>query len=111
MLKELPDTTDAVRITTATFPRATMQKVLEIIRADVSDEKVRVDTPTQNLESYFLDVVEKARASAAETSGSVGGAKVAAYLKGDGGNAPASEKILERFTAPVPPVKEEPIVT
>ncbi|HEY0548992.1 MAG TPA: ABC transporter ATP-binding protein, partial [Verrucomicrobiae bacterium] len=71
-----------------------------IIRHDVSDDKVRVDTPTQNLESYFLDVVEKARAQSAETSGAVGGAKVAAYLKGDREAAPASEKILERFTTP-----------
>jgi ABC-2 type transport system ATP-binding protein len=99
-LKELLATPDAVRITTPTLPRATMEKVLEIIRRDVSDDKVRVDTPTQNLESYFLDVVEKARAQSAETSGAVGGAKVAAYLKGEGEAAPASEKILERFTAP-----------
>jgi ABC-2 type transport system ATP-binding protein len=110
-LKELLATPDAVRITTPTLPRATMEKVLEIIRRDVSDEKVRVDTPTQNLESYFLDVVEKARASAAETSGSVGGAKVAAYLKGDGETAPVKEKILERFTAPTATVKDEPAVT
>ena len=108
-LKELLATPDAVRITTPTLPRATMEKVLEIIRRDVSDDKVRVDTPTQNLESYFLDVVEKARAQSAETSGAVGGAKVAAYLKGDGGTAPASEKILERFTAPAASAKEERI--
>ena len=99
-LKELLATPDAVRITTPVLPRETMQKVLEIIRRDVSDDKVRIDTPTQNLESYFLDVVEKARAQSVETSGAVGGAKVAAYLKGDGEAAPASEKILARFTAP-----------
>ena len=109
-LKDLLATPDAVRITTPTLPRATMEKVLELIRRDVSDDKVRVDTPTQNLESYFLDVVEKARAQSAETSGAVGGAKVAAYLKGDGGTAPASEKILERFTAAAVAVKDEPVV-
>ena len=110
-LKELLATPDAVRITTPTLSRATMTQVLELIRRDVSDDKVRVDTPTQNLESYFLDVVEKARASAAETSGSVGGAKVAEYLKGDGGTESASEKILERFTAAAVTVKDEPVVT
>ena len=108
-LKELLATPDAVRITTPTLPRATMEKVLELIRRDVSDDKVRVDTPTQNLESYFLDVVEKARAQSAETSGAVGGAKVAEYLKGDGGTAPASEKILERFTAAAVTLKDEPV--
>jgi ABC-2 type transport system ATP-binding protein len=108
-LKELLATPDAVRITTPTLPRATMERVLELIRKDVSDDKVRVDTPTQNLESYFLDVVEKARAQSAETSGAVGGAKVAEYLKGDGGTAPVSEKILERFTAAPETVKNEPV--
>ena len=82
-LKELLATPDAVRITTPVLPRETMERVLEIIRRDVTDDKVRIDTPTQNLESYFLDVVEKARGRAAETSGAIGGAKVAAYLRGE----------------------------
>ena len=43
--------------------------------------EVRVDNPTQNLESYFLDVVSKARA-ANETSGAQSGATVAEYLRG-----------------------------
>jgi ABC-2 type transport system ATP-binding protein len=101
-LKELLATPDAVRITTPTLPRATMEKVLEIIRRDVSDDKVRVDTPTQNLESYFLDVVEKARAQSTETSGAVGGAKVAAYLKGDADGKQSTDRILERFAAALP---------
>lgn len=109
-LKELLATPDAVRITTPALPRETMEKVLEIIRRDVNDDKVRVDTPTQNLESYFLAVVERARAQAAETSGAMGGAKVAAYLKGEGETAPASARILERFTASVAAVKEESTV-
>jgi len=110
-LKELLATPDAVRITTPTLPRATMEKVLEIIRHDVNGDKVRVDTPTQNLESYFLDVVEKARAQSTETSGAVGGAKVAAYLKGDSAASPASEKILERFTAPAASAPTDIVVT
>ena len=61
-LKELLATPDAIRITTPALPRETMERVLEIIRKDVAEDKVRIDTPTQNLESYFLDVVQKARA-------------------------------------------------
>src|SRR2546430_6982413 len=68
-LKELLATPDAIRITTSAPPRETMERVLEIIRKDVSDDKVRVDTPTQNLENYFLEVVRKASQAAAETSG------------------------------------------
>src|SRR5438477_1308184 len=53
-LKDLLATPDAIRITTPALPRETMARVLEIIRQDVAGDKVRVDTPTQNLESYFL---------------------------------------------------------
>ena len=99
-LKELLATPDAVRITTPPLPRETMERVLEIIRGDVDAEKVQVDNPTQNLESYFLSVVEKAKQNSAETSGATSGARVAAYLRGDGDIKPSTEKILERFTAP-----------
>src|SRR5690242_7030748 len=67
-LKELLATPDAIQITTPALPRETMERVLEIIRKDVTEDKVRVDTPTQNLENYFLEVVRKARQTAAETS-------------------------------------------
>src|SRR5437867_117045 len=60
-MEELLATPDAVRITTPALPRETMERVLEIIRKDVAADRVRIDTPTQNLESYFLDVVLKAR--------------------------------------------------
>src|SRR5882672_10318041 len=83
-LKDLLATPDAIQITTPALPRETMQRVLELIRKDVAGDKVRVDTPTQNLENYFLEVVRKARQAAAETSGATSGATVAAYLRGDG---------------------------
>ena len=79
-----------------------MERVLEIIRQDVAQDKVQIDTPTQNLESYFLEVVQKARRAAAETSGAMSGARVAAYLRGDAEQKPAGDKILERLTAPQP---------
>lgn len=98
-LKELLAKPDAIRITTPVLPREKLERVLAIIRADVAADKVKIDNPTQNLESYFLEVVQKARAAAAETSGATSGHRVAAYLRGDGGPA-ASEKILERLTLP-----------
>jgi ABC-2 type transport system ATP-binding protein len=101
-LKDLLATPDAIRITTPALSRPTMEKVLEIIRKDVAQDKVQIDTPTQNLESYFLDVVRKARRAAAETSGAMSGAHVAAYLRGDGEQKPAGDKILERLTSAQP---------
>ena len=100
-LKELLAKPDTLRITTPVLPRETLERVLEIIRRDAATDTVRVDNPTQNLESYFLDVVQRARQAAAETSGAVSGARVAAYLRaGEKEQPPATEKILERLALP-----------
>lgn len=104
-LKELLTKPDRLRITTPVLSRETLARVLEIIRNDVRDGEVRVDNPTQNLESYFLEVVEKARREVRETSGAQAGARVAAYLQGEVEEKPAADKILERLTLPsAPPV-------
>jgi ABC-2 type transport system ATP-binding protein len=108
-LNELLANPDAVRITTPALSRETMERVLEIIRKDVAEDKVRIDTPTQNLESYFLQVVQNARRAAAETSGATSGARVAAYLRGDAEGKPATERILERLTTPQP-VSPQPAI-
>jgi ABC-type multidrug transport system, ATPase component len=103
-LKELLAKPDAVRITTPVLPRETMEKVLEVIRRDVELNNIRIENPTQNLESYFLEVVHRARA-AQQTSGAQSGARVAAYLRGDAEAAPATEKILERLTVTEKPAE------
>ncbi|MFZ1074656.1 MAG: ABC transporter ATP-binding protein [Verrucomicrobiia bacterium] len=99
-LKELLSEPDTLRITTPVLPRETLARVLEVIRHDVAADKVRVDNPTQNLESYFLDVVRKARQAAAETSGAMSGARVAPYLRAGTDERPPAEKILERLALP-----------
>jgi ABC-2 type transport system ATP-binding protein len=99
-LKELLAEPDTLRITTPVLPRETLERVLEIIRKDVSAGEVRVDNPTQNLESYFLDVVEKAKRAAQETSGAQSGARVAAYLRAGAVEQPGTEKILEKLSLP-----------
>jgi ABC-2 type transport system ATP-binding protein len=99
-LKDLLATPDAIRITTPALSRETMERVLETIRRDVAEAKVQIDTPTQNLESYFLAVVQRAQRVAAETSGAMSGATVAAYLRGDADAKPAPDKILERLAVP-----------
>ena len=97
-LKNLLATPDTLRITTPVLSRATLERVLEIIRADVATGEVHVDNPTQNLESYFLDVVAKARA-ANETSGAQSGARVAEYLR-SGEASVSTDKVLEKLALP-----------
>ncbi len=109
-LKELLATPDTLRITTPVLSRETLEKVLATIRADVSTGEVRVDNPTQNLESYFLDVVNKARA-ANETSGAQSGARVAEYLRGGTEAKSSGEKVLEKLSLPqaAQPVAAKPV--
>ena len=73
-------------------------------------DQIRVLLAVADTGSFSKAAQQLNRAQSAVTSGAVGGAKVAAYLKGDGAAVSGSEKILERFTAPMA-VKEEPIVT
>lgn len=110
-LKELLSEPDTLRITTPVLPRQTLEHVLEIIRKDVSKGEVRVDNPTQNLESYFLAVVEKARQAAHETSGAQSGARVAAYLRAGAEQAPTGEKMLEKLALPEAARQSAPVVT
>jgi ABC-2 type transport system ATP-binding protein len=98
-LKDLLATPDTLRITTPVLPRETLEKVLATIRKDITTGEVRVDNPTQNLESYFLDVVNKAR-SAQETSGAQSGARVAEYLRGGVEARPTTDKVLEKLSLP-----------
>ena len=116
-LRDLLATPDAIRITTPALSRQTMERVLEIIRADVAGDKVHIDTPTQNLEAYFLEVVQKARHAATATSGAMSGARVAAYLRGDAEQKPEGDRLLERLTTaqpkpavPAPAAKAAPAV-
>jgi ABC-2 type transport system ATP-binding protein len=113
-LQELLAKPDAVRITTPVLPRETMERVLEIIRKDITNDNVRVDNPTQNLESYFLEVVQKARQAAETTSGATSGSRVAEYLRGDAEGKPATDRVLECLTAPqaktVAPTPAAPLI-
>lgn len=97
-LGELLATPDSMQIQTPLLSKATTEKALEIIRKEVGEGKVRLETPTQNLESYFLGVVERARQTEQHTSGALSGARVAAYLRSED-KSPAPEKIIQRLTS------------
>ncbi len=97
-LHELLAAPDEVRITSPVLSRETTQRVLEILRAEVGDH-VRLDNPTQNLESYFLGVVERARGQGA-TSGATSGNTVAEFIRGEAGEAERNQAatVLNRLT-------------
>ena len=110
-LQELLATPDAVRITAPVLPRESMERILDLIGQQVDRDKVKVENPTQNLESYFLGVVDKARRAAAVTSGATSGGQVAAYLRGDADQeAPNTNRLLDRLTAPQAPAVASKVV-
>ena len=96
-LNELLATPDAVRLTLPALPRETMQRLLDFIRQDIVADRVQLDVPTQNLENYFLGVVEKARAAQTQTSGASSGNRVAEYLRGADAAINVSDKFLQRL--------------
>jgi ABC-2 type transport system ATP-binding protein len=108
-LKDLLAKPDSLRITMPVLPRESLERILAVLRSETADAAVRVETPTQNLESYFLGVVEAARASEAQTSGALSGSRVAAYLRGDAEPGSRAERVLERLTRG--PSGPEPDVT
>ena len=71
---------------------------------------MKLDNPSQNLESYFLGVVNRARASE-QTAGATSGNQVAEYLRG-GAEAGAQQqaRVLDRLVAAAP-VAEAPSPT
>ncbi|MGE3309339.1 MAG: hypothetical protein AB7O66_05155 [Limisphaerales bacterium] len=68
---------------------------------------MKLDVPTRNLESYFLSVVERARAASVATSGATASPSVAPHLRGAEPAAPETSgpSVLERLiaTSPSPP--------
>ena len=109
-LAELLTERDSLQITTPVLSRPVLDRVLQILRTETGPDAVRVDSPTQNLESYFLGVVQRARAAEAHTSGATSGGRVAAYLKGDAdASAAPAERILDRLAAgPAAPAAPAP---
>ena len=95
-LEELLTERDSVQFTVPTLSETAQKEVLEVIGRHVDRESIRVDNPTQNLESLFLNVVEEARASD-ETSGATSGSEVAEFLRADEPVPTQAEKMLERL--------------
>ncbi|MBG87177.1 MAG: ABC transporter ATP-binding protein [Verrucomicrobiales bacterium] len=112
-LQELLTERESVRITMPSLSRDQMDGVLSRIRQDVEEGKIHIDNPTQNLESYFLGVVERARASEEATSGATSGSKVAEYLREGAAEVSQEDeksKLLDRLTAVEPTEEKAPEV-
>ena len=98
-LNELLTVKQETRIVTPELPADAMKKLLELLRANFREGEFSIDHPHRSLESYFLDVIEQAKAESVETAGVVGGGKVAEYLSGE----EKSDAVLESLLAETRP--------
>lgn len=101
-LKELLTERDSIRVTFPALAREKVEGILGAIQREVPADRVKLDNPSQNLESYFLGVVNRARASE-QTAGATSGNQVAEYLRG-GAEAGAQQqaRVLDRLVAAAP---------
>lgn len=106
-MKELLSTPDLLRLTTPALSRELMAEVLNLLRREIHPERIQVEVPTKNLETYFLEVVQRARESAQQTSGASSGNRVADYLAGPNPPPHPRDSILERLSSTQPSAPAE----
>jgi len=101
-LKELLTERDSIRVTFPSLTREKVQGILGAIQREVPADRIKLDSPSQNLESYFLGVVNRARASE-QTAGATSGNQVAEYLRGSAeAGAQQQARVLDRLVAAAP---------
>ena len=83
-LDELLTERDSMRVTFPSLTGSAKEEVMDVLKKHVKEEDLRVDNPTQNLESFFLKVVENAVSKDATTSGATSGHEVAEFLRSEG---------------------------
>lgn len=98
-MNELLSEPDSIQITMPALSKDSLEKVMATVQSVAPNQNVQIETPTQDLESYFLKVVEKARSSEATTSGATSGNRVAEYLRGDDSSTQGT-RLLERLSTP-----------
>jgi ABC-2 type transport system ATP-binding protein len=98
--------------TVITVPRLSPADVATVERVLRDDAHVRVEriaAPRQRLEDLFLQIVERARAERAETSGAQAGGPTAAFLRAEAGEGAQLIERLASEAAPSPALAATPV--
>ena len=109
-LNELLTISGTDRITTPQLKPEIMEKVLSILRSQLTEEEFRIDHPRMSLEEFFLDVVNRAQAESVETYGARSGGQIANYLSGGAESEEelkAKQELLDSLTRQEEPAKQE----
>jgi len=94
-LEDLLRVDNQTRIVTPKLSGSTTDKIKEIIKAELKKDEVKIDSPSMNLEDFFLQLVEEARAASIETAGAQAGGKIAEYLQQEEKVVDISKVVLE----------------
>ncbi len=94
---DLLTTTDKSILEFDPLDDATISRIDRMVREESHGGRnlLRVSRPRQKLEDLFVDIVKKAQAERAETSGAQHGGKTAAFLKAE----PEGAALIERLSA------------
>ena len=98
-LDELLTERDSMRVTFPSLTGSAKEEVMDVLKKHVKEEDLRVDNPTQNLESFFLKVVENAVSKDATTSGATSGHEVAEFLRSEGPIQSQADRMLDRLAS------------
>jgi len=81
-LREILKVEDKTRIVTPRLPPEILDTFLRLAAQHVDQDQICVDHPSMNLESFFLDVVRRAKEASIDTAGAQAGGRIAEYLQG-----------------------------
>ncbi|MFL2903391.1 MAG: ABC transporter ATP-binding protein [Limisphaerales bacterium] len=98
-LDELLTERDSTRVTFPSLTGSAKEEVMNVLKKHVKEENLRVDNPTQNLESFFLKVVENAVSKDETTSGATSGHEVAEFLRSEGPIQSQADRMLDRLAS------------
>lgn len=109
--EELLRDTEHTLIRTPRLDEATLAEVERLLSAREGVGVERVEHPRQRLEEFFLQIVERARAEQAATSGAASGGPTAKFLMGEEESAAGEgliEELVEGRSEPSAPVSAAP---
>jgi ABC-2 type transport system ATP-binding protein len=95
-------------IETSRLAPETISRVERVIRECEGKGIDRVDSPRQRLESFFMDLVDRARREQVQTAGAVHGGATASFLRAGEGEGQGRELIESLVAAELPPPAVEP---
>ncbi|MFO1490035.1 MAG: ABC transporter ATP-binding protein [Kiritimatiellia bacterium] len=93
-IRDLLRVGDRLRISVPSVPAGRMEDLRALLQRELGVDP-EMDNPSRSLEQYFMEIVEKARASSQSTSGAEASDRVADYLAASISSLPAASPVPE----------------